>query len=71
MDISAAGACIRGAQDLGIGESGSIAIQGFDRDLSFMVRHRDAETLRVEFDLGSEAQAYHGWFERTFGRAAA
>ena len=71
MDISAAGACIRCTQDLGIGESGSIAIQGFDRDLAFIVRSRDTETLRIEFDLGSEAQAYHGWFERTFGRAAA
>jgi methyl-accepting chemotaxis protein len=71
LDISAGGAAIRCAPDLDVGDSGSIAIQGFDRDLSFMVRHRDAEALRVEFDLGSEAQAYHGWFERTFGRAAA
>ncbi len=71
VDISEAGASILCTPEADIGESGTIAIQGFDREIRFTVRDRAAEALHVEFDLGAEAQAYRSWFERAFGKAAA
>jgi methyl-accepting chemotaxis protein len=71
VNISAGGASIRCAPDLGIGESGSIVIQGFDRALPFEVKGRDADALHVEFNLGAQQQAYQSWFDRTFTKAAA
>ena len=70
VNISAAGAWIR-CEQMSIGETGSMSIQGYDQALPFSVRGREADSYHVEFDLGHQQQAYQTWFARKFTRAAA
>ena len=71
VNISAGGAWIRCNPDMTTGESGSLTIQGYDQTLPFTVRGRETDSLRVEFDLGRQEQAYQKWFAGRFTRAAA
>ena len=48
-----------------------MTVTGFDRNLPYTVRGREADAIHVEFDLGAEAAAYRDWIRRTFGKAAA
>jgi methyl-accepting chemotaxis protein len=71
VDISEGGAWIRGEHSLEIGASGTIHIDGFERDLPFTVRAREQGALHVEFDLGHHRLAYQTWFETNFEQQAA
>jgi len=71
VDISEGGAWIRCRPDLGTGETGSMTIAGFDGELIYTVRGRDADALHIEFDSGVHVEAYRAWFRRTFDKAAA
>lgn len=70
MNISAAGAWIR-CEEMIIGETGSMTIQGCDWTLPFRVCGRETDSFHVEFDLGDQRRAYQNWFDRRFTRAAA
>jgi len=71
VNISTGGAWIRCHPDMATGEAGSITIQGYDQTLPFTVRGRDNDSLRIEFDLDHQQQAYQKWFDGRFTRAAA
>ena len=71
VNISAGGAWIRCQPDMATGEAGSMTIQGYGQPLSFTVRGRDGDSLRIEFDLGQQEQAYQKWFDWRFTRVAA
>jgi len=71
VNISAGGAWIRCQPDMATGEAGSMTIQGYGQPLSFTVRGRDGDSLRIEFDLGQQEQAYQKWFDGRFTRVAA
>jgi methyl-accepting chemotaxis protein len=71
VDISAGGAWIRCEPGPSIGESGAMTIAGFDRELPYTVRGREADAIHVEFDPGVHVEAYRAWFRRTFDKAAA
>jgi len=70
VNISAAGAWIR-CEQMSIGETGTVTIQGYDQPLPFRVRSREADSFHVEFDLGQQQQAYQKWIAGKFARAAA
>jgi len=71
IDISEGGAWMRCQPDLGIGEAGSMTIAGFDHDLPYTVRGREADAMHVEFEPGVHREAYRAWFRRMFDKAAA
>ena len=71
VNISGGGAWIRCNPDMTIGEAGSLTIQGYDQAVPFTVRGRETDSLRVEFDLSRQEQAYQKWFGGRFARAAA
>ena len=71
VNISAGGAWIRCQPDMTTGEAASMTIRGYDQTLPFTVRGRDADSLRVEFDLGHQEQAYQTWFTGRFTKVAA
>ena len=70
-DISESGAMIQCATAMSKGESGTIAIQGFDRSIGFAVRDWVSGELHVQFDLQGSEAAYRDWFKRAFAKAAA
>jgi len=71
VNISAGGAWIRCHPDMATGETGSMTIQGYGQSLPFTVRGREADSLRIEFDLEHQQQAYQKWFDGRFTRQAA
>jgi archaellum component FlaC len=71
VNISAGGAWIRCQPDMTTGEAASMTIRGYDQPLPFTVRGREADSLRVEFDLGHQEQAYQKWFSGRFAKVAA
>jgi hypothetical protein len=70
-DISEGGAWIKGAPNLAVEESGLFRIEGFDQHLRFMVRGHEEDALHVEFEAGSEWEAYRRWFNANIDRKAA
>ncbi|HEY4045106.1 MAG TPA: methyl-accepting chemotaxis protein [Rhodopila sp.] len=56
-DLSAGGACVRGAPLLAVGTAGSLSLQGVAAPLSFTVRSREDDILRVEFAPDAAAAA--------------
>jgi methyl-accepting chemotaxis protein len=71
VDISEGGAWILCQPGPGIGDNGTMTIAGFDRELPYTARGREADALHVEFDGGVHMEAYRAWFRRTFDKAAA
>jgi methyl-accepting chemotaxis protein len=71
VDISEGGAWIHCPVGLEVGDSGTMTIAGYDRELSYTARNREAGALHVEFDLGVHAEAYRAWVRRSFDKAAA
>jgi methyl-accepting chemotaxis protein len=71
VDISEGGAWIRCTHNLKNDASGTMRIDGFDRDLPFSVRGREQDALHVEFELGQHRSAYQKWFETSFRQDAA
>jgi methyl-accepting chemotaxis protein len=71
VNISVGGAWIRCNPDMTTGEAASMTIQGYDQALPFTVRGRETDSLRVEFDLSHQEQAYQKWFAGRFTRVAA
>ncbi|MBV9560425.1 MAG: HAMP domain-containing protein [Bradyrhizobium sp.] len=70
-DISEGGAWIKGVPDLSMNEAGTFGIQGCDSTLRFVVRGRENDALHVEFETGSEWEAYRRWFAANIDRKAA
>jgi methyl-accepting chemotaxis protein len=70
-DISEGGAWVKGVPELGVGETGSMSIQGFELHLPFTVRSRGPEAIHVEFDLSHRREAYERWFDATLRKQAA
>ncbi|MGJ4945921.1 methyl-accepting chemotaxis protein [Bradyrhizobium sp. HKCCYLS1011] len=71
IDISEGGAWIRCQHNPEIGATGTIRIDGFDRQLPYVVRASDQDALHVEFELGVEQLPYQKWFDANFKKQAA
>ncbi|MGJ4993473.1 methyl-accepting chemotaxis protein [Bradyrhizobium sp. HKCCYLS3077] len=71
VDISEGGAWFRFEPEPGIGDRGVLQFSGFGHDVPYLVRARDRDALRVEFDLGAGREAFATWFRSSFMREAA
>ncbi|WP_257167272.1 methyl-accepting chemotaxis protein [Bradyrhizobium sp. SRS-191] len=71
VDISEGGAWFRFEPEPGIGDRGVLQFAGFDHDVPYLVRGRDRDALRVEFDLGAARESFVTWFRSAFTREAA
>ncbi|MGJ5202396.1 methyl-accepting chemotaxis protein [Bradyrhizobium sp. HKCCYLR20261] len=71
VDISEGGAWFRFEPEPGIGDRGVLQFAGFGHDVPYLVRARDRDALRVEFDLGAGREAFATWFRSSFMREAA
>jgi hypothetical protein len=62
LDISESGARVRCSPEMPRGETGTLRVQGFETALPFVVRGKDDDSLRVEFELPEPLSAsYRQW----------
>ena len=71
INVSETGAQIRCSPELGIGETGSLKLDGITAAIPFVVRGKKGDSLHVEFQItGTSSENYKEWLRTRVPRSS-